>query len=69
MSGLIGALKTLGRGWVFELAEPSAERMVTVGRLVILSVCGGVVLVVSIDGRLSQESLSRFDVASFEALI
>jgi len=37
MSGRIGALKTFGRGWVASLALPSAEMMVTVGRVVILS--------------------------------
>lgn len=38
MSGRIGALKTLGRGWLDSLAEPSAEMMVTVGLEVILAV-------------------------------
>lgn len=38
MSGRIGALKTLGRGWLDSLAEPSAEIMVTVGLEVILAV-------------------------------
>jgi len=37
MSGRIGALKTFGNGWVASLALPSAEMMVTVGRVVILS--------------------------------
>lgn len=37
ISGRIGALKTLGRGCVCSLAEPSAEMMVTVGRLVMLA--------------------------------
>lgn len=32
MSARMGALKTLGRGWVFWLAAPSAPMMVTVGR-------------------------------------
>ena len=43
MSGRIGALKTLGRGWLASLAEPSAEMMVTVGLEVILAcvVVGG----------------------------
>ena len=39
MSGRIGALNTSGRGCVELLAEPSADRMETVGRLVILAVC------------------------------
>lgn len=38
MSGRMGALKTLGRGWLASLAEPSAEMMVTVGLEVILAV-------------------------------
>lgn len=37
MSGRMGALKTFGRGWVLEEALPSAEMMVTTGRLVILA--------------------------------
>lgn len=37
MSGRIGALKTLGSGWVSLEAAPSAPWMVTVGRLAILS--------------------------------
>ena len=32
MSARMGALKTLGRGWVFWLAAPSAPMIVTVGR-------------------------------------
>jgi hypothetical protein len=32
MSARMGALKTLGKGWVFWLAAPSAPMMVTVGR-------------------------------------
>jgi hypothetical protein len=36
MSGRIGAEKTAGKGCVEPLAEPSAEAMVTVGRVVIL---------------------------------
>jgi hypothetical protein len=38
MSGRIGALKTLGKGWVSLLAEPSGDIIVTTGRLVILVV-------------------------------
>lgn len=38
MSGLMGDLKTLGSVTLSELALPSAEMTVTVGRLVILSV-------------------------------
>ena len=38
MSARMGALKTLGRGWVFWLAAPSAPMIVTVGRD-ILTVC------------------------------
>ncbi len=38
MSGRIGDEKTAGRGWVEPLAVPSAEAMVTVGRVVILTV-------------------------------
>ena len=36
MSGRIGALNTAGSGWVSPLGVPSAEAMVTVGRVVIL---------------------------------
>jgi len=35
MSGRIGDLNTAGRGWVEPLGDPSAEAMVTVGRVVI----------------------------------
>jgi hypothetical protein len=38
MSGRMGALKTLGRGWLASPALPSAEMMETVGLLVILAV-------------------------------
>ncbi len=38
MSGRMGALKTAGSGCVEPLAEPSADKMETVGRLVIVMV-------------------------------
>lgn len=38
MSGRIGDENTAGRGCVEPLAEPSAEAMVTVGRVVMLVV-------------------------------
>lgn len=38
MSARMGALKTLGRGWVFWLAAPSAPMMVTVGRDILSTV-------------------------------
>lgn len=38
MSGRIGALKTLGSGWVSLVGAPSPPWMVTVGRLVIVAV-------------------------------
>lgn len=44
----MGALKTLGNGWVFELGLPSAEMMVTTARLVILAVCCCVVSCVAL---------------------
>ncbi len=39
MSGRMGDLKTSGRGWLDSLALPSAEMMVTVGRLAMLRLC------------------------------
>lgn len=38
ISGRIGDEKTAGSGWVEPLAEPSAEAIVTVGRVVILRI-------------------------------
>ena len=37
MSGRIGALNTVGKGWVDPLGVPSCEAMVTVGRVAILA--------------------------------
>ena len=62
MSARMGALKTLGRGWVFWLAAPSAPMIVTVGRDILVdSVCS----CVSIKQSSTPRAFRKFDVGHF----